>query len=80
MILADSFIDDEQSMLPINLNGGGKKDGKDTNTLMVRTRIHKKKRLMPSVVLEKRKGQCWDPKITGSGHLAPKTFRYQALG
>lgn len=72
--LANSSIDDELAPLPINLNSE-KKDGKDTSTLLAHHTSPEKKQLMPFVVLEKRNDQCRDPKITGSGHLAPKPFR-----
>ena len=77
MIPADAPIDDELPLFSINLNG--KKDREDTNTRMIR--ISTKKRTIGVVHLpRKTQRPCWDPKITGSGHLAAKPFIVRRLG
>ena len=55
-----------------------KKDRKDTNTPRIRTSTEK--HLVLSIFLENRKGLCWDPKITGSGHPTAKLFVARRLG
>ena len=73
MIPADSSIDDELPLFPVSMNG------KKIAKIRTRPRHARPQTIGVIHLLENRKGQCWDPKITKFGHRVDKNVGRPAL-